>query len=132
MRLPPDKLAAEVLNLCAKKAADSRVFVLYRHDGKVLLDTSELGHARREQPGAHAYPDPLLNALFARVYESPEGQAIRKAGMLGIAALVGGFNALAASLSAELSPPFDTICFLPEGLFVITGGATRLPVTEFW
>ena len=52
--------------------------------------------------------------------------------MLGIAALVGGFNALAASLSAELSPPFDTICFLPEGLFVITGGATRLPVTEFW
>ena len=132
MRLPPDKLAAEVLNLCAKKAADSRVFVLYRHAGKVLLDTSELGHARREQPGAHAYPDPLLNALFARVYESPEGQAIRKAGMLGIAALVGGFNALAASLSAELSPPFDTICVLPEGLFVITGGVTRLPVTEFW
>jgi hypothetical protein len=132
MRLPADKLVPELLSLCVKKAADSRVFVVYRHDGKVSLDTSELGHARRDQPGAHAYPDPLLNGLFTRVYESPEGQAVRKAGMLGIAALIGGFNALAASLSPEMSPPFDTVCFLPEGLFVLTGGVTRLPVAEFW
>jgi hypothetical protein len=132
LRLPADKLVSQLLDMCAKKATDSRVFVVYRQAGKVFLDTSELGHVRREQPGAHAYPDPLLNDLFNRVYESPEGLAIRKSGMLGIAALVGGLNALAASLSPEIAPPFDTACFLTEGLVVLTGGVTRLPVADFW
>jgi hypothetical protein len=131
-RLPADKLVPELLDLSVKKAADSRVFVLYRAGKKVLLDVSELGHIRREQPGAVSYPDDLLNGLFSRVYESPEGLAVRKSGMLGVAALVGACNALAASLSPELAPPFDTVCFLHEGLFVLTGGVTKLPVSEFW
>jgi hypothetical protein len=131
-QLAAEKLVPELLDLCAKKAADSRVFILYRVGQKVFLDTSELGHARREQAGAVSYPDPLLNGLFNRVYESPEGEAVRKAGMLGVAALVGAFNALAASLSPEMAPPFDTVCFLSEGMFVVTGGVTRLPVAEFW
>jgi hypothetical protein len=131
-KLATDKLVPELLDLCAKKTADSRVFVLYRRDSKVYLDISELGHVRKEQPGAHAYPDPLLNNLFSRVYESPEGLAIRKTGMIGIAALVAGFNAMAASLSPEMSPPFDTVCFLPDGLFVLSGGVTKLPVSALW
>jgi hypothetical protein len=131
-RLPADKLVPELLDLCVKKAADSRVFVLYRVGKKVLLDTSDLGHVRREQAGVVSYPDPLLDGLFDRVYESPEGLAVRKSGMLGVAALVGGCNALAASLSPELAPPFHTVCFLQEGLFVVSGGVTKLPVSEFW
>jgi hypothetical protein len=131
-RLPTDKLVPELLELCAKKTADSRVFVLSRQAGKVVLDISELGHIRKDLPGAHAYPDPLLNDLFSRVYESPEGLAIRKTGMLGIASLVAGFNAMAASLSPEMSQPFDSVCFLPEGLFVLSGGVTKLPVAELW
>jgi hypothetical protein len=127
-----DKLVPDLLDQCAKKAADSRVFVLYRAGGRVRLDASELGHARRELPGAVSFPDPLLDGLFGRVFESPEGLAVRKAGMIGICALVEGFNALAASLSSELSPPFDTVCFLPEGLFIIRGGVTRLPVSDMW
>jgi hypothetical protein len=132
LRLPPEKLVAELLEQSMRKAADSRIFVVYRKEGKVLLDASELGHVRQDLPGAHAYPDPLLDALFDRVYESPEGQAIRKAGMLGIAALVEAFNAMAVSLSPELCPPFDTVCFLGEGQFVLSGGVTPLPVAEFW
>jgi hypothetical protein len=131
-RLTADKFVPELLDLCVKKAADSRVFVLYRSGKRVLLDTSELGHVRREQPGAVSYPDPLLNGLFHRVYDSPEGDTVKKSGMIGIAALLGGINALAASLSAEMSPPFDMVCFLPEGMFVLSGGVTKLPVTEFW
>ena len=129
---PTEKLVPELLDQCAKKAADSRVYIFYRLGKRVHLDTSELGHARREMPGAVAYPDPLLNDLFNRVYESPEGLIVRKTGMLGICALVEGFNAMAASLSAELSPPFDTVCFLAEGLFVVRGGVTRLPLSDLW
>src|SRR5262249_38057801 len=70
---PAEQLVPDLLEQCANKAADSRVFVLYRVGKRVRLDTSELGHARREQPGAVSYPDPLLNGLFDRVYESPEG-----------------------------------------------------------
>jgi hypothetical protein len=129
---PTDKLVPDILEQCAKKAVDSRVYVLYREGKRVKLDISELGHARREQTGAVSYPDPLLNGLFGRVFDSPEGLAVRKAGILGICALIEGFNALAASLSTELSPPFDTVCFLTEGLFAVRGGVTRLPITDLW
>ena len=131
LKLPTEKLVPELLDLAVKKAADSRVFVLYRTDGKAKFDISELGHVRREEPGAHSYPDDLLNGLFDRVYESPEGLAVRKSGILGIAALVNGINALAASLSPDMLPPFDTVCFLHEGMFVLSGGLAKLPVTEF-
>ena len=130
--LPTQKLVPELLDQCLKKAADSRIFVVYRADGRVFLDTSELGSVQHDQPGVVVYPDPLITGLFLRISESPEGKAISTSGMLGIAALVGGFNAMAASLSAEMSPPFDTICFLTDGTFVVTGGLTKLPVEEFW
>ena len=39
-----------------------------------------------------AYPDPLLNGLFNRVYNSPEGDTVKKSGMIGIAALLGGIS----------------------------------------
>jgi hypothetical protein len=129
---PPDKLVPELLEQCAKKAADARVYILYREGKRVKFDSSEFGHARREQTGVVMYPDPLLNGLFYRVADSPEGLAVRKSGMLGICALIEGFNALAASLCPELSPPFDTVCFLNEGLFVVRGGVTRLPITDIW
>lgn len=132
LKLPTEKLVPELLDLCVKKAANSRVFVVYRLGGKVLLDTVELGHIRREQPGAHSFPDPLLNDLFMRVYESPEALTVRKSGMLGTAAIVNGFNAMAATLSPELSPPFDTVLFLTDGLFVLSGNLNRLPVADFW
>ena len=131
LKLPTEKLVPELLDLATKKAADSRIFVLYRLDGKAKLDVCEFAHIRRDEPGAHSYPDDLLNGLFDRIYESPEGLAVRKAGILGIAALVNGINSLAASLSPEMSPPFDTICFLHEGMFVLSGGLAKLPLTEF-
>jgi hypothetical protein len=131
-RLPTAKLVSELLDGSVKKATDSRIFVLYRIDGRVFLDAAELGHVRREQGGAAAYPSAALNGLFQRVYESPEGLAIRKTGILGIASVIGAFNAMAASLSAELSPPFDTVMFLNEGLVIVTGGITKLPITEYW
>jgi hypothetical protein len=131
-RLPTAKMVSELMDQCGKKAADSRILVLYRIDGKVLLDISELGHVRHEQPGAVAYPSEGINGLVARVYESPEGLAIRKTGILGIAALIAACNAMAASLSPELSPPFDTVLFLNEGMVVVSGGITKLPVTEYW
>lgn len=130
--LPGDKLGPELLDLCVKKAADSRVFIFYRKAMKVFLDVSELGHIRLGQGGATSYPDSLLNGLFSRVLDSPEGEAVRKTGMLGTAALVGGFNAMATALSPEIAPPFDTVCFLQEGMLALTGGVTRLPVTDFW
>jgi hypothetical protein len=98
----------------------------------VTLDISELGHVRRDQTGAVTFPNPILNGLFMKAYESPEGVAIRSTGMLGVAALVTALNAMAASLSSELSAPFDTVAFLQDGLFAVSGGATRLPVTDFW
>src|SRR5687767_12444081 len=49
---PSEKLVSDLLEQCAKHAADSRVYVLYRVGKRVRLDTSELGHARRDQPGA--------------------------------------------------------------------------------
>lgn len=131
-QLPTAELVSHLLDQCEKKAADSRVFVLYRVDGKARLDTSELGHVQRERNGAVAYPSPTLNGLFRSVYESPQGLAIRKTGMIGITSLIGAFNAMAASLSPSVSPPFDTVLFLNEGLVVVTGGVTRLPVTEYW
>jgi hypothetical protein len=131
-RLPTARMVAELMDQCAKKAADSRVFVLYRIDGKARLDTSELGHVRRDLAGVAAYPSVALNSLYRHVYDSPEGLAIRKTGILGIAGLIAAFNALAATLSAELSAPFDTVLFLHEGMVVVTGGVTRLPVTEYW
>src|SRR5262249_43836194 len=132
LKLPVARLVDELLDQSMKKAADSRVFILSRNDGKVVLDVSELGHVRRDQTGAIAYPNPLLNGLFVKAYETPEGLAIRSAGLLGVAALVAALNAMAASLSSELSAPFDTVAFLNDGLFTVTGGATRLPVTDFW
>jgi hypothetical protein len=132
LRLPTAKLVAGLLDLAVQKAADSRIFVVYRDAGNVFLDVCELGHVRRDQPGAVAYPNPLLNGLFLRVHESPEGKAVSTTGMLGMTALVSGFNALASSLSAEMSPPFDTVCFLADGMFVVSGGITKLPVAEFW
>jgi hypothetical protein len=132
LKVPTEKLVGELLEMCVRKAADSRVFVLSRIGGKARLDLSELGHIRRDVAGAQAFPDPLLNGLFTRIYESPEGLAVRKTGMLGLASLVNGCNVLAAALSPEMSPPFDTVCFLHEGMFVVSGGVSRLPVTEFW
>jgi hypothetical protein len=132
LKLPTEKLVEELLDMCVRKAANARVFVLSRVGGKARLDISELGHVRHDVVGAQAFPDPLLNGLFTRVYESPEGLAVRKSGMLGVAALVNGFNALAACLNPEMASLFDTVCFLHEGMFVISGGLARLPVTDFW
>jgi hypothetical protein len=130
--LPTLKMVAELRQLCSEKAADSRVFILYRTEGEVFLDVSELGHLRLKEPGSVAYPVDILNALWSTVYESPQVQQIRKTGMLGIAAVVNAYNAFASALTSELSPPFDTVCFLNSGLFAVTGGVTRLPVTDFW
>jgi hypothetical protein len=132
LKLPTKKLVDEILDLSTKKATDSRIFVLSRIEGKVILDVSELGHVRRDQTGAVTFPNPVLNGLFLKAYESPEGMAIRSAGMLGVTALVAALNAMAASLSSEISAPFDTVAFLKDGMFAVTGGATRLPVTDFW
>jgi hypothetical protein len=132
LKVHAKKLVDELLDQSTTKATDSRIFILSRIEGKVILDISELGHVRRDQTGAVAYPNPVLNGLFMKAYESPEGLAIRSAGMLGVTALVAALNAMAASLSSELSAPFDTVAFLKDGMFAVTGGATRLPVTDFW
>jgi hypothetical protein len=132
LKLPAAKVVDVILDQSMKKAADSRVFILSRIEGKVILDISELGHVRRDQTGAVAYPNPVINGLFLKAYESPEGLAIRSAGLLGVTALVAALNAMAVSLSSDLSAPFDTVAFLKDGLFAVTGGATRLPVTDFW
>lgn len=129
---PAADLVPALLGQCEEKACDARLFVLYRIDGKALLDTAELGQIRRERSGAVAYPNQTINGLFRSMYESPEGLAIRKTGLLGITGLVLAFNAMAASLSPEISPPFDTVLFLDEGQVVVSGGITRLPVTEYW
>lgn len=130
--LPTEKLVTDLLEQCSRKATDARVYILYRAGQRAKCDTSDFGHARRDQLSVVMYPDPLLNGLFGRVFESPEGLAVRKSGILGIGALIDGFNAMATSLCTELSPPFDTVCFLHEGMFAIRGGVTRLPITDIW
>ena len=77
------------------------------------------------------YPERLLNSLFLTLYESPDAKQIRASGMLGMAALVHAYNAFALSLCSDISAPFDTILFLQDGLFVFSGGVTRLPTGVF-
>lgn len=132
LKMPPADLVDRVLDQCAKEAADSRVFVLHRDSGKVTLHLCELGHIRRNHEGTAAYPDPAINGLFSVMFESPHGIAIRSAGMLGVAGLVTAFNAMALKLSPDLAEPFDTLCFLNQGEFQLSGGITALPFAEIW
>jgi hypothetical protein len=78
-----------------------------------------------------SYPDALINKLFMEMYESETGNAIRRSGLLGIAALVDGYNSLAATMCSDISSPFDTVLFLEDGVFPFAGGVTKLPVATF-
>ena len=131
-RLPADKLAAELMNDCIGKLNDSRLVVAYRTAGKLVIDVCEFGHLRPNLTTYAAYPNPLLTDLFNRIYTSPEAESIRKTGLLGTVGLVSGFNAMAATLSPEMSSPFDTVCLLKEGIFVVSGTLTKLPTADFW
>jgi DUF917 family protein len=82
--------------------------------------------------GAVAYPDDLLNNMFNNIYESNEGKYIRNTGVIGIVTLVNSINNMCATLSQDIAAPFDTICFFNEGVLVIDGVVTKLPVTNFW
>jgi hypothetical protein len=128
--LTADKSVAELRRRC-QEAVDARVYILYRRDGDVHLDVIDLGHLRIDQPGAVIYPDESLNRMFVTLYESPEAMRMRQSGMMGIAAIINAFNAFALGLCPRIEGPFDTICFLKDGMFEFSGSATKLPVGNF-
>jgi hypothetical protein len=128
--LTVEESVVELRKRC-QEAVDARVYILYRTDDDVHLDVIDLGHLRVDQPGAVIYPDENLAQMFVTLYESPEVMRMRESGMMGIAAMINAYNAFALSLSHEIEGPFDTICFLKDGIFEFSGGATSLPVGNF-
>lgn len=131
-KLPAEKQVETLMQDCIGKLNDSRLVVAYRAAGKLRLDVCEFGHLRPDIKTFVSYPNPLLSDMFQRLYTSPEGEAMNKAGLLGTVGLVNGFNAMADTISAEMSSPFDTVCLLKDGIFVVTGTLTRLPISDIW
>jgi len=119
------------LRSMAIKAKDIHLYILFREEGDVILDGVEAGELTEGRTGVVAYPEKFLMSLFAAMYESPEAMEIRQSGMLGMAAIVNGYNAFAEALSINVSSPYDTILFLKDGSFAFSGGVTDLPVGEF-
>lgn len=125
-----DNTVSELHNRAAQ-VKDARIYILFRKDNKVQLDIVDHGAARVAQSGAIMYPQQVVNDLFLTVYESNHAKQIRKTGMLGMASLVHAYNSFAASLTSDISAPFDTILFLNDGIFPFSGNVTRLPVSDF-
>ena len=113
------------------KALDSRIYIVHRTQAKLQFDTIVEGKVTLDQTGVVSYPDHLINQMFGALYESDAAKAIRRSGLLGIAALVNGYNALAATMCSDISTPFDTVLFLDDGIFPFSGGVTKLPVATF-
>ncbi|MEO8457295.1 MAG: hypothetical protein ABI559_05730 [Chloroflexota bacterium] len=131
MQSPRDEKVARLLEDSASQAKDSCVYVVHRAHGKLRLDAVRETVVSSNQPGVVSYPDPVINQLFTALYESEPAKAIRRSGLLGIAALVNGFNSLAATMCSDIAAPFDTVLFLEDGIFPFTGGVTQLPVATF-
>lgn len=115
----------------ALQAKDSRVYVVHRTPSRLQFDSVTQTKVALNQTGVVSYPDHVLNQMFGALYESEAAKAIRRSGLLGIAALVNGYNALAATMCSDISTPFDTVLFLDEGIFPFSGGVTKLPVATF-
>ncbi|MCX7858823.1 MAG: hypothetical protein N2385_01930 [Chloroflexus sp.] len=130
LNLQKNDLLNEIRNSAAK-LTDARVYVFSRQVEGIILDIIENGQVQLNRSGAVMYPEKLLNSLFLTMYESEHSMAIRKSGMLGIAALVNAYNAFASSLCSDIAAPFDTVLFTPEGTFNFSGGVTRLPTGNF-
>ena len=113
------------------RAADSRIYLVHRTQTKLQFDSIVEGKVTLDQSGVVSYPDHVINAMFGALYESDAAKAIRRSGLLGIAALVNGYNALAATMCSDISTPFDTVLFLDDGIFPFSGGVTKLPVATF-
>lgn len=113
------------------KAADSRIYLLHRTQSTLQFDSVVEGRVTLDQTGVVSYPDHVINQMFGALYESEPAKAIRRSGLLGIAALVNGYNALAATMCSDISSPFDTVLFLEDGSFPFSGGVTKLPVATF-
>jgi hypothetical protein len=131
MDAPRGDKVARLLEDAVSKAADSCVHILHRTGAKLQLDSIVETKMTVGQTGVVSYPDQVLNQLFAAMYESEPAKAIRRSGLLGIAALVNGYNALADTMCSDISTPFDTVLFLEDGIFPFSGGVTKLPVATF-
>jgi hypothetical protein len=113
------------------KGTDSRIYIVHRTPAKLQFDSVVEGKVTIDQTGVVSYPDHVINQMFGALYESDAAKAIRRSGLLGIAALVNGYNALAATMCSDISTPFDTVLFLESGIFPFSGGVTQLPVATF-
>lgn len=120
-----------LLEEAKSKALDSRIYIVHRTQAKLQFDSIVEGKVTLDQTGVVSYPDHLINQMFGALYESDAAKAIRRSGLLGIAALVNGYNALAATMCSDISTPFDTVLFLDDGIFPFSGGVTKLPVATF-
>ena len=120
-----------LLEEAKSKALDSRIYIVHRTQTKLQFDTIVEGKVTLDQTGVVSYPDHVINQMFGALYESDAAKAIRRSGLLGIAALVNGYNALAATMCSDISTPFDTVLFLDDGIFPFSGGVTKLPVATF-
>lgn len=126
-----EEKVGRLLDDAKSKAPDSRVYVVHRSPTKLQFDSVVETKVTLDQSGVVSYPDHLLNQMFGALYESDAAKAIRRSGLLGIAALVNGYNALAATMCSDISTPFDTVLFLDDGIFPFSGGVTKLPVATF-
>jgi hypothetical protein len=131
LRAPREEKVALLIEDAVSKAADSCVHIVHRTKEKLQLDSVLETRVMVGQPGVVSYPDQVLNQLFTATYESEPAKAIRRSGLLRIAALVNGYNALAATMCSDISTPFDTVLFLEDGIFPFSGGVTKLPVATF-
>jgi hypothetical protein len=131
MTSPRDEKVAALVDQAKSKAADSCVYILHRTSSKLQVDIVRETKVSLDQTGVVSYPDAVINQMFAALYESEAAMAIRRSGLLGIAALVNGYNALAATMCSDVAAPFDTVLFLESGIFPFSGGVTQLPVATF-
>lgn len=123
----------KILNYIEKNChkISSRVYILYRDSAGCSMDSIENGVLQKQRAGAISYPMAFLNSSFMNFYESKEALEIRRTGILGCASLVSAFNRLAEELCSDLAAPFNTILFLEDGEFIISGDLVDLPVSDF-
>lgn len=126
-----EEKVGRLLDDAKSKAKDSRVYIVHRTPAKLQFDSVAEKKVTIDQSGVVSYPDHVLNQMFGALYESEPAKAIRRSGLLGIASLVSGYNALAATMCSDISSPFDTVLFLEDGIFPFSGGVTKLPVATF-
>lgn len=131
MNAPREQKVKRLIEESVEKAADSCVYIVHRTGGKLQLDHVIETKVSLEQTGVVVYPDHVISQLFAAMYESQPAKAIRRSGLLGIAALANGYNALAATMCSDVAAPFDTVLFLEDGTFPFSGAVTKLPVATF-